>query len=87
VSSIGSSIITGQIGEKQIRWSKATQQRISKTTAILSEIKSVKLMGLGERVSGLLQEERVKETQCMEKKNWMMVWVNIVGRWPDSPRV
>ena len=36
-------------------------------------------MGLGERVSELLQEERVKETECMEKKNWLMVWVNVVG--------
>lgn len=80
VSSVGSSIITRHIGDRQIKWSKATQQRIGKTSAVLNEIKSVKLMGLGERVSELLQEERVKETKCMEKKNWLMVWVNVVGK-------
>jgi hypothetical protein len=42
-------------------------------------MKGIKMMGLNERVSDLLQEERISETNRMKSYTWMMVWMNVVG--------
>jgi ATP-binding cassette subfamily C (CFTR/MRP) protein 1 len=79
VSTVGSSIITRLIGDRQEKWSAATEERLAKTSSILSSMKGIKMMGLGERISDLLQEKRITETNSMRRYNWVMVWMNIVG--------
>jgi hypothetical protein len=57
----------------------ANQRRITKTKIVLSEIKGIKFMGLETKIHNLLQNERVQETIELQKFNWIMVWVNVVG--------
>jgi hypothetical protein len=42
-------------------------------------MKGIKMMGLSERISDLLQEERIIETNSMRSYNWVMVWMNVIG--------
>jgi hypothetical protein len=42
-------------------------------------MKGIKMMGLIERVSDLLHEERIIETNRMRSYTWVMVWMNVVG--------
>jgi ATP-binding cassette, subfamily C (CFTR/MRP), member 1 len=66
------------IGSRQADWSAATQKRISMTSEILMEIKSIKMMGLDDIVTKILQAERVRETKQMERFTWVIVWMNVI---------
>jgi hypothetical protein len=49
---------------------------------MLTEMKSVKMMGLSSVLGGLVQTERVKETKKLESWAWMIVWLNVFGECP-----
>jgi hypothetical protein len=83
---VGSSTIARFIGDRQADWAAASQSRISKTKTVLSEMKGIKTMALEDQVHNILQAERIKETKEMEKFNWIMVWVNVVGTYKSLPR-
>jgi hypothetical protein len=38
------------------------------------------MMGLSERMSDVLQQERVVEIDQMKKYTWVVVWKNVAGR-------
>jgi ATP-binding cassette subfamily C (CFTR/MRP) protein 1 len=73
-------VVTNCIGERQRNWAAATEQRLSITSSVLGGIKGVKMMGLSEKASEMLQHERVKETKQMEKLHWIIVWKNVIGK-------
>jgi hypothetical protein len=79
VCSAGSSAIAKVIGDRQRDWATATQQRLTKTKNVLNEMKGIKIMGLEDKMHHLLQNERIVETSQMKRRNWIMVWVNVVG--------
>jgi ATP-binding cassette subfamily C (CFTR/MRP) protein 1 len=72
-------VITNYVGDCQATWAAATQQRLSMTSLVLGGIKGIKMTGLSEKASEMLQQERVNETRKMEKLHWIIVWKNVVG--------
>lgn len=46
---------------------------------MLSQMKSVKMIGLSGILGDIVQNERVKETRRMESWAWIMVWKNVIG--------
>jgi len=84
VSTIGSSVIANHIGKSQREWSDATQRRIKVTSSILKEMKSIKMTGLTDVMRDLVQTERIRETKKMESRAWMIVWLNVFGKCPNT---
>lgn len=79
MSSVGSSIIAKTFGKRQQDWSAATEKRLAKTSSVLGAMKGVKMLGLSERMSDLLQQERIVELGYMKRYTWAVVWKNVVG--------
>ena len=77
---MGTSVITKLIGNSLKLWADATQKRLAITSQMLSQMKVVKMMGLSETLSKMVQDERVKETKRMEEYAWIMVWKNVIGK-------
>lgn len=61
--------------------SAATQRRIAITKSMLSDMKSLKMMGLTGMANHVVQNERIKETKKLERLMWMAVWNNVVGKY------
>jgi ABC-type multidrug transport system fused ATPase/permease subunit len=78
----GGAQISKNIGERQKIWVDSVQKRISITASVLSDMKSVKMMGLSNRVTALLQNHRVQETRKMAAFRWSIVWQNVVQNLP-----
>jgi ATP-binding cassette subfamily C (CFTR/MRP) protein 1 len=82
VSFFGSTQISKTIGCRQKVWIDAVQKRITITASMLSEIRSIKTMGLSRLVASLIQDQRVKETRHMAGFRWSLVWQNVVQNLP-----
>jgi ATP-binding cassette, subfamily C (CFTR/MRP), member 1 len=60
VSSLGSTVVANMIGNRQKIWVEAIQRRIAITSSILESMKSIKMMGLTEAISAMIQGQRVR---------------------------
>lgn len=69
--------------EKQKVWNGALQTRIASTAAVLGSIKSVKMMGLGDKLSHTIQNLRVKEIDTAVGYRWMVLFTNMIGYMPQ----
>lgn len=78
----GGAHISKNIGERQKIWVDSVQKRISVTASVLAEMKSVKMMGLSNLVTSLLQNHRIEETDKMAAFRWSIVWQNVVQNLP-----
>ncbi|KAF4899270.1 ABC transporter atnG [Colletotrichum fructicola] len=58
---------------RQNRWMEALQARINRTVSVLSQIKSIKMIGLGEQSEKVLDALRVKELQFANGFRMIMV--------------
>jgi ATP-binding cassette subfamily C (CFTR/MRP) protein 1 len=76
-------VVTNYVGGRQATWAAATQQRLSMTSSALGGIRGIKMTGLSEKVSDMLQQERIHETKKMERLHWIIVWKNVVGETLD----
>ena len=72
--SIGSLALSGRIGESQMVWLKALQDRLSYTSLILGNIRSVKLLGLETRTIVELCRLREMELTIYLKFRKLLVW-------------
>ena len=82
VSAIGSGQVTRLIGHRQKVWSDAVQRRIGVTSTVLSSMKSVKMAGLTNTMTGFIQDQRVHETKQQAGYRQMIVWMNVFGNTP-----
>lgn len=62
----------------------AVQQRISLTSSMLAEMKSVKMMGLSRLMTSIIQGQRIRETRLMAGYRWCIVWINVVANFPEA---
>ena len=69
--------ISKLMGRRQATWNKAVQQRVAITSSALGSMKSVKLMGLTERLSADIQRLRVAELDVSKKFRMLVVWINV----------
>lgn len=82
VSSLGSGQISKTIGGRQKVWVEAVQDRITVTASVLSEMRSIKMMGLSRLFTSIIQNKRVEETHRMAGYRWSIVWQNVVQNLP-----
>jgi ATP-binding cassette subfamily C (CFTR/MRP) protein 1 len=80
VSSLGSTVVANMIGNRQKIWVEAIQRRITITSSMLESMKSIKMMGLTETISAMIQGQRVRETEHQAGYRWMSVWLNVIGQ-------
>jgi ATP-binding cassette, subfamily C (CFTR/MRP), member 1 len=71
--------ITLQIAGHQKTWVNAVQKRVAITSVVLSEMKNVRMMGLGRLLTDMIQTLRVQETDSMAKYRWNIVWKNVIS--------
>ncbi|KAF6795321.1 ABC multidrug transporter [Colletotrichum sojae] len=60
-------IISVPIGKSQATWIKASQDRVTTTSKVLSSIKSLKISGLGDLVFSMIRDLRSKELEVSER--------------------
>ncbi|KAG8669721.1 hypothetical protein FPOAC2_09062 [Fusarium poae] len=74
--------LTGSIGKmmvsRQIRYQKATQDRINLTNEVLSSMKPVKMLGLSERFQSLISQKRDEEISTGKHYRLINVYLNMI---------
>ncbi|KAM0561862.1 hypothetical protein ACHAPJ_003033 [Fusarium lateritium] len=83
VTAIISLILTGAIGKlmvgRQIKYQKATQDRINLTSEVLGSMKPVKMLGLSERFSSMIAQKRDEEIKIGKHFRKINVYLNCIG--------
>ncbi|EQB44717.1 hypothetical protein CGLO_16496 [Colletotrichum gloeosporioides Cg-14] len=64
---------------RQSRWMDALQARINRTVSVLSQIKSIRMLGLGKQSDQALNALRVRELQLANGFRMMMVFSFCIG--------
>jgi hypothetical protein len=72
--------ISRYIGPKQSIWVKAVQRRVATATAVLRSMRSVKMTGIANGMQEHLQNERLRELELARGFRWLIVGLNVVGR-------
>lgn len=65
------------MGPTQGVWVKAVQERVATTSAILANMKEVKLLGLSGRKASEIQALRSDELEISKKFRKAIVWMNV----------
>lgn len=82
---IGSFWTAKVIGKRRAATNAETQRRITATSNVLAQIKSVKSMGLSESISAYVRQKRDYEISVAMKERYAMLWVFGSGKChPDS---
>lgn len=68
-----------------MEWAEATQKRVSTASLFLSQIKSLKMMGLTNYVSKKLRGLRIHEANESKKFRTHIVWILGVGMCSFQP--
>ena len=76
---IGSTQVSKRIGGKAKIWTEAVQQRLAKTSSMLGNMKSIKMMGLGDFMFELVQGQRIRELSYQNSFRWIVLWINVFG--------
>ncbi|KAI7765995.1 hypothetical protein LZL87_001108 [Fusarium oxysporum] len=75
-------LLTGSIGKmmvaRQIKYQKATQDRINLTSEVLGSMKPVKMLGLSERFSSLISQKRDEEIKTGKHYRLINVYLNCI---------
>lgn len=89
VAFFGAKHIASGIGNSQKVWVDAVQRRIAVTSAMLVNIRSIRMTGLARITMDRIQKERINETNMMSKFRWYIVWQNAVQNlpWALAPAV
>jgi len=67
------------MGVRQAAWNQATQERIAATSAVLSSIKSIKIMGFAKYIFSDIQALRDNEIQQSRRFRQFTVVLNFLG--------
>ncbi|KAL4722768.1 hypothetical protein ACLX1H_010006 [Fusarium chlamydosporum] len=74
--------LTGSIGKmmvsRQIKYQKATQDRINLTNEVLSSMKPVKMLGLSERFQSIISQKRDEEISTGKHYRVINVYLNMI---------
>lgn len=79
VAALGNALVAKMIGSRQRKWVEAIQRRVAITGSILGSMKSIKMTGLTETASTVIQDQRIRETELQASYRWMSVWLNLIG--------
>ncbi|POS76379.1 canalicular multispecific organic anion transporter 2 [Diaporthe helianthi] len=70
--------ISKLISSRQKKWNQAVQQRVALTSSMLSNLKSVKMMGFSSYIANTLQEARMKELAASSGFRKFMAVINTI---------
>ncbi|RDA91871.1 hypothetical protein CP533_0366 [Ophiocordyceps camponoti-saundersi (nom. inval.)] len=88
IPAVLSSVVTARvaqgIGPAKALWNSKVQKRVSATSSALSQIKGIKMMGLSERISHLIQALRVSELDSSKNFRVFSVWMNMIANLADQ---
>ena len=70
----GSLAATGLVMSRQAMWLEAIEKRVTATTGMLGSMKGVKMCGLTETLSTIIQDLRVQELEISKKFRKLLVW-------------
>ncbi|KAE9374191.1 canalicular multispecific organic anion transporter 1 [Stipitochalara longipes BDJ] len=73
-SMIGAFCLSNTAGKKQVEWMKHIQKRIGITSTMLSSMKGVKMAGLTQSLTEIIQNLRIAEVLSGYKFRMMVVW-------------
>jgi ABC-type bacteriocin/lantibiotic exporter with double-glycine peptidase domain len=65
---------------RQIKYQKATQDRINLTNEVLSSMKPVKMLGLSERFQSLISQKRDEEINTGKHYRVINVYLNMISK-------
>ncbi|KAB5511355.1 P-loop containing nucleoside triphosphate hydrolase protein [Coniochaeta sp. 2T2.1] len=74
LSLVGSMVAMNSIMSRQALWLEAIERRISATSAMLSNMKGIKMCGLSETLLQSLQKLRVDEMRISKKFRKLLIW-------------
>jgi ATP-binding cassette, subfamily C (CFTR/MRP), member 1 len=67
------------MGPARMAWNAKVQKRVSTISSALNQIKGIKMMGLADRISHLIQSLRVAELESSKSFRLFFVWMNMIG--------
>jgi hypothetical protein len=67
------------LGPARVTWNLGVQKRVAVTSSMLSQIKSLKMMGLADYMERCIQGLRVAEVDLSKKFRGYIVWLNVIG--------
>ncbi|KAH8879372.1 ABC transporter [Thozetella sp. PMI_491] len=79
VATLLASKITLRVAGHQKLWVEAVQKRVGTTAIVLSEMRSIKMLGLSNLMTDALQKLRIQETEHMAHFRWNIVWKNVIS--------
>ena len=80
VSTLGAFWIGAYTSKAQGKWVDSIQTRVAVTSSHLSSIKGIKMMGLTDLVSGILQDLRVRELNLSKRYRMITTGRNALSR-------
>lgn len=82
ISVYGSALVTKRIGPRQAQWVKAIQRRVGITSSMLGSMKSVKMMGLSDKLFDTLDSHRIRELNFSKQFRMMSLWRLLLCEFP-----
>ncbi|TLD08634.1 uncharacterized protein PgNI_06761 [Pyricularia grisea] len=80
-SSLAIAAVSSKAVQRQSMWMSAVQFRVSSTSAVLNEVKNLKLSGLSATIRGLLANARQEEVDCGSWFRFTMVISSSISHW------
>jgi ATP-binding cassette subfamily C (CFTR/MRP) protein 1 len=71
------------MGPAQGVWMASIQKRVSITSSMLASMKSIKMVGLSEHLSTIIQSQRVRELDLSAKFRWLSIWRNVICKFTN----
>jgi ABC-type bacteriocin/lantibiotic exporter with double-glycine peptidase domain len=83
MSLVGSSLVAKHFGPAQKDWVACVERRVSATASMLSNIKSIKMLGLMDHAGETIEKLRAIEIDVSARFRALRVWAIIIGNAPS----
>lgn len=68
------------MGPARMEWNAKVQKRVATTSSMLEQIKGIKMMGLSDPISNLIQSLRIMELNTSKAFRMFFVWISMIGK-------
>lgn len=78
--------VSQRSGTAQKRWIERVQTRLNTTSSMLNDMKSVKMLGLGDKLYACVSTLRQVELQVSQKFRVLLIWQVVLCMLSTSPQ-
>lgn len=71
--------LSARMAPARVAWNEGVQKRISITSSLLNQIKGVKMMGLADHFSSIVQKFRITELKLSVKFRVLITFLSVIG--------